>query len=300
MRPKFSDMSLANDVLEIRQIADLCRPFGKIQKVLGRDGRGLLSKLSNLLLWKKFGVDPTVQSLLGVCELIRKLPDKIADLRRRGKRLQTRHYSRPMDIGGQLPADGELYSGFTTSDYRYTVGSIAYTWRQTPVYHATLKFRYAVEQLTDVELMVRAWLEAAGLNRLASVIWNAIPFSFVVDWFVNVGDCMESLLHDPAIPIVIEDFSHSVKYSYRADVTHSMYKGACVFPIAYGETSYYERRRDIPATYSRLEFVPIRESSLVLGAALIGQAAGFLKESNRRRKLPRVVWVQFDRRTLLR
>jgi hypothetical protein len=33
-------------------------------------------------------------------------------------------------------------------------------------------------------------LEISGLTNPASVAWELVPFSFVVDWFVDVGDCL--------------------------------------------------------------------------------------------------------------
>lgn len=35
-------------------------------------------------------------------------------------------------------------------------------------------------------------LEALGLINPASLVWEVVPFSFVVDWFVNVGDYLRS------------------------------------------------------------------------------------------------------------
>lgn len=35
-------------------------------------------------------------------------------------------------------------------------------------------------------------LEALGLTNPASLVWEVVPFSFVVDWFVNVGDYLRS------------------------------------------------------------------------------------------------------------
>jgi len=38
-----------------------------------------------------------------------------------------------------------------------------------------------------------ATAEAFGLLNPFAVIWDAVPFSFVADWFVNVGDCLAGL-----------------------------------------------------------------------------------------------------------
>jgi hypothetical protein len=142
-------------------------------------------------------------------------------------------------------------------------------------------------------------MEASGLDNPIGVLWNAIPYSFVVDWFVNIGDWAESLIHEPAIPIVIEDFSHSVKYSYRTDIRMSWLKGKLIFPLASNEVSFYERRRDIPSTTSRIRFRIPDLGSFVLGAALVGQTAKAYQGRSVKRP-PATKWLRFDNRTLLR
>jgi hypothetical protein len=97
MSPKFSDLSLVNDLLELRQIKDLAAPFGKAKSLIG--------KASSATLWWQFGVKPTAQSVEGVIKLLRDLPAAIAKLRQRGSRLQTRHYRKYLDLTGALPND---------------------------------------------------------------------------------------------------------------------------------------------------------------------------------------------------
>jgi hypothetical protein len=123
-----------------------------------------------------------------------------------------------------------------------------------------------------MQLVTRAWIEASGLNRPLSVVWNYIPFSFVVDWFTNVGDWAESLLQEPAIPIVIEDFSHSVKYSYQTEIEISDWNGKYVAPLAKSYISYYERKRDNPATVAPLRFNWADGNQIFLGSALVVQS----------------------------
>lgn len=51
-----------------------------------------------------------------------------------------------------------------------------------------------------------------GLSKPATAMWNLLPFSFVVDWFANVGDQIEALeWHRPYIRFNILGGSHSMK-----------------------------------------------------------------------------------------
>lgn len=289
MRPKFSDLSLANDLIELQQIKDLAKPFGRAKSRIG--------KAANATLWLEFGVKPTVDSILGTMDLIRSLPDKIRDLKNRANRLQTRHYRGYSALESlALPSDPASFATIENAgDFREVGIKAIYRWVKKPIYSATLKFRYDVSSLTDLEYQVRAWSQALGIDKPLSVAWNAIPFSFVVDWFVNVGDWIDSLQPESVLPIVIEDFSHSVKYSYKAEALLSYWKGLLVCPIGSQQTSYYERRRDIPSTVAQWELNMPRLGSFILGAALIAQAVDARKSKPFTRRPPTPRWLNFSR-----
>jgi hypothetical protein len=105
---------------------------------------------------------------------------------------------------------------------------------------------------------LEAILHSLGVTKPLSVIWELVPFSFVVDWFVSVGEWISSLedeLFHP-LPIVIHDFSHSVKWSYinqiEMDFIAKYGTGRLTCPIAAVEHSFYERRRESPTTWDAL------------------------------------------------
>jgi hypothetical protein len=294
MKPKFSDMSLANDILELGQIKDILKPFGQKLKNIKKSIRG---KASNATLWYMFGIKPLVEDIEGIAELIRTLPAKIAAIRKRASRLQTRHYACPSGQQIALPADPASFAVIENSGTFREVGIKAlYRWINEPEYHATLKFRYDVSSLSDLELSIQAWAQAMGIDKPLSVVWNAIPFSFVVDWFVDVGDWIDSLQAEPVLPIVIESFSHSLKYSYRADALLSYWQGLYIGTIGHGTTSYYERKKDIPSTVAPLNIKFPNLTQVVLGLALLGQAhenARNRKHAPTRRP-PRLPWLKFS------
>lgn len=274
MMPTFSrGNQFLNDILELHQIKGLLTPIRRKASAIGN--------VSNATLWYNFGVLPMIQTIEGVVDLMRTVRLKIADIRRRAKRLQTRHYARPLDLVSDLP-DGwfidDVGNDYKTvlmeneGEYRETELRVLTRWQRTPQYHATMKFRYDVSLLSDIELELRAWGEAMGILNPLSVVWNAIPFSFVLDWFTNIGDWIDGLLREPAIPIVIEDFSHSVKYSYTTEMQILWWRKSFNSLIAKGTVSHYERRRDIPSSRTELQLKVPRISAYYLGAALAGQA----------------------------
>jgi hypothetical protein len=116
---------------------------------------------------------------------------------------------------------------------------------------------------------LRGLLHAFGVVRVASIIWEAIPFSFVVDWFVNVGDLIgniEDQLLDP-LPIVIHDFSHSLKYGYRTKFTWRWNNVRT--DIAIQTREFYERRRDTPSLWDSLSVHTPNLNQAGLGLSLV-------------------------------
>lgn len=62
-----------------------------------------------------------------------------------------------------------------------------------------------------------------GLSKPLTAAWNLIPFSFLVDWFVNVGDQIEAFeYHKPVARFDIIGACHSVKVqqTLTCSVTH--------------------------------------------------------------------------------
>lgn len=62
-----------------------------------------------------------------------------------------------------------------------------------------------------------------GLSKPFTAAWNLIPFSFLVDWFVNVGDTIEQMEYQkPVVSFDILDCCYSVKFeqTIRCDLYH--------------------------------------------------------------------------------
>jgi len=230
-----------------------------------------IRKITNRFAWLnlawQFALRPTLQDAAKITEIITTLESTLSDLIRKANDLQVRHYKRPADVV-VLPSRTRLstqsYDGDTTTE----------VWRENewftrPVYHASMYFTYDASRLTGWVGKINALVHSLGVNKLASVVWEAIPYSFVVDWFVNVGEVIESIedsILDP-LPIIIHDFSHSLKYEYRTNITwnYQYY----VIDIAHKVTSYYERRRDIPSLWDSLSVRSPNLNQVGLGLSLI-------------------------------
>jgi hypothetical protein len=90
-------------------------------------------------------------------------------------------------------------------------GSTQYTYAIAPVYTLSVTYVYSIP---DAPLnLVKGLLDSLGVRLNPYIVWEAIPYSFVVDWFFRVGDTLNALSPDNmSIDTVILDACHSLKY----------------------------------------------------------------------------------------
>jgi hypothetical protein len=233
---------------------------------------GMFSKLAKRVAWAnlawQFAVRPTFLDAKKIALLIERWSSIVAELIRKAEIRQVRHYARPVDNLYTLPPT--LTSTTATLFEKSCVVERKSEHLVRPFYRASMLFTYDASSLKGLYGQFSGLISALGANRVASVYWEALPFSFVVDWFVNVGDMIASLedqVIDP-LPIVIHEFNHSVKYSYRTKLKWT-WDGKIITDIAYRDVSVYERRRDTPSMVDSLSVHLPNLNQSGLGLSLI-------------------------------
>lgn len=95
------------------------------------------------------------------------------------------------------------------------------------------------------------WASMMGLDRWGSAIWEAIPFSFVIDWFTDVGKQAASWLDDKTKNFPdgqILEVGHSFKLSSEWTLTYVDNDSECPRNEILGRVGYksYTRKRGLP------------------------------------------------------
>lgn len=68
------------------------------------------------------------------------------------------------------------------------------------------------------------WLSGTGLDDIATEIWNMIPFSFVVDWFLGIGDYFSELENSSRWKsLTLREISYSYKSSCSGEVLSTFF-----------------------------------------------------------------------------
>lgn len=239
---------------------------------------GALRALSRFNLFWQFALMPTIKDVKDILDRVNNLEKRIQQLIREANKVQTRHYTCPITDRIVLPADIVRANVAYSADQPGWGMREETRWFTEPRYHASMRFNYDCTSIQGLLGTLRAKLNAFGVDRLISSLWEAIPYSFVVDWFVNVGKMLESLestLVSDLFPIRILDFCHSVKYKYTTRLIHN--QGQLGTPhlrisdiLLYEKSvTRYIRRREAPCLYARLN---VRKPSLnqtLLGGSLI-------------------------------
>jgi hypothetical protein len=202
-----------------------------------KDGHYRPKSLADIHLNISFGWKP----FLADVERVRKLQAEAG-------RPVKHHYRRYLDLA-LLPPTINLFSDSLQTIRRETL------WRQKPTYAATVEFNYTMPDMGDMMNQVEAYLDSLGFQLNPRILWDAIPYSFVVDWFFDVGGWLASLRHDNLkVPCNVTGFCHSLKWEWQAAYRYdriatsnppwSPDRGTL---IAIRSGLRYERRRDIPS-----------------------------------------------------
>jgi len=241
MMPTFSEggESLVNFVLELKQLKGLFSLWNK--------SRSFLQNIANGHLSYSFGWRPFLSDVSRLWSALDSFRKKLRKLQEGSGKPQKRHFRRFMD-------SVDLAPNLTNSDGAGGAITKVMRWVDRPRYCATVGFTYVLPDMSVLSNQLKAFGDSLGVQWNPSIIWNAIPYSFVIDWFFGVGDWLDSLRSDNlAIPATVTSFCHSIKYQVQDDIVLTLgfnqaagYRNQ-VIPLASVTTLRYERRKDIPS-----------------------------------------------------
>jgi len=299
------ELSVLNSIYELKDFKSLPRLLDNTSKTLAKfpgaslfmerwlKGRRLRRATPKLTLKEivaattgnylnyMFAVAPLVSDLKAVHKALRNTRKSVEDLLAREGQPQRRHFKKTLQpdtigVDGVVNEANAPWSGAKWYWYQRTAEFVG------PIeYRASMSYTYRVPGLLKEHALLLGYLDAFGINFNPSIIWNAIPYSFVIDWFAKVGKTVNSLRGKLLAPIVdIEAFDHSIKYTTRSALWQESYRDLKTDPNVsvlsgkvlsrWKDRKVYVRRPCIPSFV-----VPIRKSRMTttvitLAGALLG------------------------------
>lgn len=160
------------------------------------------------LAWR-FAWQPFVSDCKALLSKLLSLQRRIKQFIRGQKQKQQRYFGKNVQLpftGGSytdtnwsIPpgsSNAAFYGGISTGYCGVSTRRQEYS-QPTCRLTATMRYNYTLPaSVSSMEGRIRSYLDILGVNANPAIIWNAIPFSFVVDWFVNIGGFLERIRVD--------------------------------------------------------------------------------------------------------
>jgi len=192
-----SELSILNSIYELKDFKTLPRTIRNIRQVATRSGRTLRKLLhasADGYLQTKFNLLPLLSDIAGLRRALIRTERRINDFVTRAGRVQHKHFRFVLTNGGSDPSitgpSGEIVPG-TGCTLKYTSGAEMHYERTTihdpSIFHAEIEYNYNYTRYQLEHARVLALLDAIGVNLNPVIIWNAIPWSFVIDWVLGVN-----------------------------------------------------------------------------------------------------------------
>lgn len=153
----------------------------------------------------------------------------------------------------------KVWEGFPRAVLQYT---------HTYTHHSKFCLSYSVPEYSDRELRTRAMLDTLGLHVNAANVWAVLPWSFVVDWFADVGGYLDEYSEDWLSPaLVLSSAMSSVSNVSKGTITLQYGSGAPT-QVASVECETYRRRLGFPLNEVMLG--DLNSDKIRLLASLVG------------------------------
>jgi hypothetical protein len=223
MKPDLeTSLSLANFLLELRELPQLWTLWYRWRRRFYRHDWGALKKftlreLAEMHLTYSFGISPFFADVLKMWEVFQTFEDRINTFLDKAGKINTRHWRYKSD---EVVLTSVPYS----TDFMTVTKEI----RSSTEYHFTMVYSYTVkDDLRSKMGKLKALREMLGLRVTPEVIWNAIPFSFIVDWFLPIGDILKQFdqpLVDAELNVIQYGGSWKTKSTGKVTILH---RGKC-------------------------------------------------------------------------
>jgi len=277
---KEMDESLANSAVELPSLVSVFTLGGRMRALANAAHLSPLASLRTLLAITKsvkrraavyralgasaridlaieFAIRPLLSDIAAIGRSISEAEQKIKRLLENERKILYSHWSCPIDgfpiNGGVDSSRSRQVGNYSTEWMKYHLG----LYPERADYTATMKYQYTLSPYTREHIRALAPSNALGLAWDPQVLWNAIPFSFVIDYFAHVGNFLGQFKDRAVAPAVnILDFCHSINVKYTRDLHIEVKcepRSSYVKQLVHGQRySYYLREPAVPGQVEQL------------------------------------------------
>lgn len=241
-------------------------------------------------LQAKFNILPLLQDISGIQTALRKTSRRVNDMVSRQGRRRLKHFAygwlNGLYAGGngyqayalnleQLA--GQTNPGGDTGCYNANMQGCSVV-RQViidrpTIFRAQVEYNYHFTQFQAENAQLLGLLDALGVQLNPAIIWNAIPWTFLVDWLIGVSRWLgnkRTLNLDPVVNISRYLWSYEthrrVRIGIATPASGDAFKAEVYMPDLWEST--YRREPELPTLGNSLFGSELSDDELSLGAAL--------------------------------
>jgi len=246
---------------------------------------GLARTAAGTYLEWKFAIAPLLQDIAATWQAVSNTEKKLRKLLDNAEKVRIGHFSWEYVEYTDVTITGSPYVWSAlqpaSPDYNRPLGScsgqvVRDVGYKPSKFHQEIEYSYYYLDLQIAHSRLLAYLDAFGIQLNPAIIWNAIPFTFILDWVVGVSRFLDSLKAGWMDPVVI---IHQCLWSITRErrisgrVKYSEFGGYATnghwYSLPECTETAYRREVIMPSKSSLLTMSGLSATELSLGTALL-------------------------------
>jgi hypothetical protein len=123
-------------------------------------------------------------------------------------------------------SDDSVYSTYGLGDlcdgmfnYTNTASQTSWDCGETVVPKCGLRYSLFCPPLSEFQLRIRTYLETFGVAWDPVIVWNAIPFSFILDWIWDLSGWLDQIERKSTLPVQLRLWDFYIMWKYQGTFT---------------------------------------------------------------------------------
>jgi hypothetical protein len=197
------ELSLINSIIELKDFVTLRSTMQRIKDAIvnirsgvpGQTLRSIFKAGADGWLQAQFNILPLISDIRSVMTVLASVDKRVNSFLADG-RARTLRYTEEIPIANTDHVGEAFMPASATPSWgaeHYVAAQIIPKRVTTSeaVFHAQIQYRLVYSEDQRENALLYSKLDALGVDLNPAIIWNAIPWSFVVDWFVNVSKLLD-------------------------------------------------------------------------------------------------------------
>jgi hypothetical protein len=226
---RFDDISIINFIYELAEVKHMVLNLKRLARkqtwsyLVSADKlrqRDIDFNVSNSYLSWNFGYCPLMRDILTILRALANVRKRVKHLLTQMHKLRTVKaviYQYPVeaftdDLVFTIYSD-QLCDGMNNYATVTSTSSLDVTERIVP--KCGLRYSLFCPPLSEFQLRIRTYLETFGVAWDPVIVWNAIPFSFILDWIWDLSGWLDQIERKSTLPVQLRLWDFYIMWKYK-------------------------------------------------------------------------------------